>query len=119
MRETIAMMYQLQELEIVHQESNIVHERGPRPEEFEQVEEQIRQLRQRIPDGYLRRFDTLRRNGPAVVREQDGVCTGCRINMNVGDINRMRKNQMSHVCPNCGRFLLTSPTNQDTGKQTV
>jgi predicted nucleic acid-binding Zn-ribbon protein len=107
MRETVAALLDLQDMEIVLQESRIVHQRAA-PESMAAVEAKVRDLRSRVPESTLKRYDLLRRNGLGVARELAGVCGACRLNVPVGDLNRMRAGKVSWVCPNCGRFLLLS-----------
>ncbi len=107
MREIIQTLHTLQELEIVLRESDILHENRV-PDTAEKTSARIRELRKTVPEDILRRFDALRRNGTAVSTETAGVCSACRLNIPIGDLNRMRKEQIPWICPNCGRFVLLS-----------
>ena len=105
MRELVSSLIRLQELEIVLEESRIVHQNN-QPDQLEEVEKKVAELRQSIPDQYLRRYDGLRRTGPGAVREVGGLCRGCHLMVPLGDLNRMQRGEMEWLCPNCGRFLL-------------
>ncbi len=107
MRELLAILLELQDLELVLEESRIVHGETS-PSAVARLETRIRCLRQSVPPDQLRRFDALRRAGPAVVPEDGGTCRGCHLNVPKGDLNRMRRTEMEWVCPNCGRYLLVT-----------
>jgi predicted nucleic acid-binding Zn-ribbon protein len=107
MRDLLTALLELQELEIVLEESRIVHRDAVLPS-VAHVEERVRALRQLVSPGELRRYDALRRGGPAVVKEHDGSCGGCHLNVPRGDLNRMLRAEVDWVCPNCGRYLLVS-----------
>jgi len=107
MRVIVNKLIELQELEIVHQESTILHKDNP-PEELIQLKQRINGLREDIPSSTLARYDGHRRTGLGVVREVDGVCRGCYLNVTRGDLGRMRREEMTWICPNCGRFLLVA-----------
>lgn len=105
MRDLLACLLELQELEIVLEECRIVHGDARIPATAG-VEVRVRHLRQSVPPQELRRFDALRRLGPAVVHEQGGTCDGCHLNVPRGDLNRMRRTAAEWLCPNCGRYLI-------------
>ncbi len=108
MREVIASLMHVQDLELVLEESNILH-RGRQPDaDLKVLQSKIETLRQTVPASTLRRYDMLRRNGLAVTREEGGLCTACRLNVPKGDLNRMRNGIKEWMCPNCGRFVLLS-----------
>ena len=107
MRDAVLTMLKLQELELIREESRIVH-RDKHQVKLNRLDESIKELRAKLPEQYLKRFDGLRRSGMAVAREFGGVCQSCRMVITIGDLNRMRKDEMQHICPNCGRFLLLS-----------
>jgi len=105
MRETVTAMLELQELEIILEESKIVHRTDP-PRQMAEIQQRIVELRRQIPDRLLRRYDGHRRTGLGAVQEAAGLCRGCNLNVPQGDLNRMKNDQMHWICPNCGRFLL-------------
>jgi len=105
MRDLLASLLELQELEIILEECRIVHGDVRLPAAAD-VEVRVQHLRQSVPPPLLRRFDALRRLGPAVVHEQGGTCNGCHLNVPRGDLNRMRRTAAEWVCPNCGRYLM-------------
>ncbi len=107
MRDLLTTLLELQELEIVLEESRIVHGDSALASAAV-VEQRVKAIRQSVPPGELRRYDGLRRGGAAVVKEHDGSCGGCHLNINRGDRNRMLRMEMAWVCPNCGRYLLVS-----------
>jgi len=108
MRELAQALLDLQELEIVRQESTIVHGQDAAAKTADLAPE-IQRLQERIPTQTLKRYTNFRRqHGMAVAREVDGVCLGCHLNVPQGDLNRMRREDMEWLCPNCGRFLVLS-----------
>jgi len=107
MRELANKLIELQELEIIHQESTILHKDSP-PDELVQLKQRIDGLREGIPSNILARYDGHRRTGLGVVREVGGVCRGCYLNITLGDLGRMRREEMPWICPNCGRLLLVA-----------
>jgi len=108
MRELAQALLALQDLEIVHQESTIVHGQDA-PAKTAELDPEIQRLRALIPPVTLKRYTNCRRqNGVAVVREVEGVCLGCHLNIAHGDLNRMLRLEMEWLCPNCGRFLVLS-----------
>ena len=109
MREVITKLLKLQELEIVLRETRIVHG-GRSLDAADELRERVERLRSGVPRETLKRFDRLLENGLAVARELQGVCSACRLNVPVGDLNRMRHGSISWECPNCGRFLLLEKT---------
>jgi predicted nucleic acid-binding Zn-ribbon protein len=110
MRADIQKMLDLQELEIVAAESRIVHRKSAHAGR-DALDGRIGRLRAQIPEDLLKRYDKLRRGGFAVATESDGVCSGCRMNIPKGDLNRMQNGAIPWVCPNCARFLLLSERN--------
>jgi len=107
MRDLVAALLELQELEIVLQESRILHE-AKAPDKLAELKTRIGELRETISPTALKRYDRLRQTGLGVVRENCGVCTSCRLSVPLGDLGRMRRGEMTWCCPNCGRFLLLS-----------
>lgn len=107
MCELVTSLLKLQELEIVLQESRIVHGSHV-TNQMRTLEAEIRLLRESLKPSELKRFDALKRGGIPVVKERHGVCTGCHLNIPQGDLNRMARGDLEWVCPNCGRFLLLS-----------
>ena len=107
MRETVTLLLELQELELVLEESRIVHHLQPL-EALVLLEQRVKDMRSAVPNPLLQRYDRLRRNGLGVAREEGGNCSGCHLHVPQGDLNRMRRAMMPWVCPNCARFLLLS-----------
>lgn len=114
MREAVKIMLRLQELEIIKEESIIIHH-GGHQEKIAAIENNILSLRERLPEKWRIRYTALRRNGMAVVREFGGVCQNCRMVISLGVLNRMRKEEIDWICPNCGRYLLLNE--EQTKKQ--
>ena len=105
MRDLVTALRELQELEIIAEESRIVHRENV-DEHMGDVMKRIQTLRDSLPTRHLRRFDGLKRTGVPVVREIDTVCTGCHLSVSRGDLNRMLRGDKDWLCPHCGRFLL-------------
>lgn len=98
-------LFDLQELELIVEESRILHRQDTGGHTAE-ILTKIAELRGSLDDDCLRRFDRLRQQGMAVAKLEAGVCGGCRLNIPQGDVIRMRKSAEPPACPNCGRFLL-------------
>jgi predicted nucleic acid-binding Zn-ribbon protein len=105
MRLLVEKLLELQELELVVEESRIVHPEG-HSRELAELSSRIAALRKSIPGEDLKRYDGHRRSGAGAVRVEGGVCRGCHLAVPVGDLNRMRKGEASWLCPYCGRYLL-------------
>ncbi len=108
MQDQVKQLFKLQDLEIVVDESRILHRQKPEDDRPGNLNARINELRSGVGQGLLKRYDSLRQRGLAVAEEHDGICHGCRLNVPVGDLNRMRKGALDWVCPNCARFLLLS-----------
>jgi uncharacterized protein len=98
-------LFDLQELELIVDESRILHRDGTGRHTAE-IEAKIARLRTSLDDECLRRFDRLRKQGMAVAKLEAGTCGGCRLNIPQGEVIRMRKSETPPACPNCGKFLL-------------
>lgn len=92
-------------MELVLEESRILHQ-SDLPASMADLESKITVSRKGIGKDWLVRYDRLRRNGLGVAAEHGGVCNACHLNVNVGDLNRMRRGEMAWICPHCARFLL-------------
>ena len=110
MKDTVKLLLRLQDLELIREEARIFRRRDQQ-EKMSQLDETLRDLREQVPEPWLRRFDGLRRSGIAVVHEFGGVCQNCRMAVSLGGLNRMRRGDAEWICPNCGRFLLLSDGN--------
>lgn len=107
MREPIALLFELQELELTLAESEILHPSGGEAD-LQPLRDKIATGRKAVDPELLRRYDLLRRNGLGVAVEASGTCSACNLNVPQGDLNRMRRGQMPWKCSHCGRFLLLS-----------
>lgn len=103
MQRVVSDLYELQELELVLEESRILHNAATEHET--ELKQNIETMRSRIPADMLTRYNRLRISGVGVASELKGICGHCRLNVAVGDLNRMRRGAASPVCPNCGVFL--------------
>lgn len=108
MQNQVKMLFELQDLEIVVDESRILHRNHVDGVNPDTLDGRIRQIRTEVSPDLLRRYDLLRKRGLAVAEEHGGICHGCRLNVPVGDLNRMRKGVRDCICPNCARFLMLS-----------
>jgi predicted nucleic acid-binding Zn-ribbon protein len=111
MRETMAALSELQELELVLAESAIIHPPSGQDKRREDLQAQCLQVRQTVPEEILKRYDQLRRRGMAVSHEVGGICSCCHLRVPLGDLQRMRNGKMPWVCPNCGLFVLLDHDN--------
>ncbi|NLG14119.1 MAG: hypothetical protein GX561_07940 [Lentisphaerae bacterium] len=105
MQEAVKIMYRIQSLEIILEETRIVH-RDNLPPQYATLQETIEALRNQVPEEHLARYDRIRKNGQAVVNLVNGFCLGCRMEISLGDLNRMKRDEANLICPHCGKFLL-------------
>ncbi len=102
MPKTIALLEELQNLEITLDETKILH---PEPKKVEPLEAQAQTLRKQVREDPLARYDRLAKTGVAVAVVRNGVCMGCAMSIPQGDLNRIIAGKSQPVCPNCGRYL--------------
>ena len=105
MTEKIKSLIKLQELDIILKEARIVH---GTEKDTEIIEEKVALIRKEIDGNTLSRYDRLVNQGVAVVQEMNGMCLGCNLSIPVGDLNRIQSKKMDPICPNCGKFLVTT-----------
>lgn len=110
MIQRIFLLAELQELELIIEESAIIH-RNDSNSSISELRGKAAGIRAKLPADILERYDRLRRNGPAVVSEVDGICTGCRLNVPKGDLQRMQNGSIPPICPNCYKFILLDASN--------
>jgi len=70
------------------------------------VEAQGAELRGKIPPPIIAHYDRLRirgKKGIVFVRHQ--VCTGCHMNVPIGQITVLMRDEDVQLCENCGRYL--------------
>ena len=109
MRTVVSYLLQLQELEIILEESRILHSKKSSTEALAGIINRIETLRGHIPPHTLKRYDALRRKmGLGATTETNSFCNACHLQMNIGDVNRMRNKKIPWVCPFCGRYILIS-----------
>ena len=105
MIEKIKILVKLQELDIILKEAQIVHGDG---KDTNVLEAKVTSLRKDIDGNTLSRYDRLVRQGVAVVQEMNGMCLGCNLSIPIGDLNRIQSQKIDPICPNCGKFLVTT-----------
>ena len=105
MRHELEQLLVIQDLELTLAETDILHARQPESC-VERVRQEVELKRQIVDPNLLKRYDQLRRNGVAVVKESNGVCGGCCLNIPIGDLRRMHRKSIPWICPNCSRFVL-------------
>jgi predicted nucleic acid-binding Zn-ribbon protein len=67
---------------------------------------QINQLRGQIPAPVLQYFDRLRARGKkGVASVRHGVCGQCHMQIAVGLLAELHRNDSLHCCENCGSYL--------------
>jgi len=71
------------------------------------LEQRRKAMAQQIDPASLRLYEHLRvaKQGKAVARVEQGMCTGCRISLPVSDQQKARIGQELATCSNCGRIL--------------
>ena len=98
MNNTIAVLTRLFEL------TGNGHTRpGPRGEE-------IKRLRDRLPDNLLRRFDRLIEHGhkPVAPLSESGACGSCHLKLPPDQVLDFRRSpDQVHACPHCGCVLFS------------
>ena len=107
MQDELKQLLLIQDLELTLAETDILHDSQPESC-VNRVKQEVELKRQLVDQNLLRRYDQLRRNGVAVVKENNGVCGGCRLNIPKGDLRRMHRKSIPWVCPNCSRFVMLS-----------
>jgi predicted nucleic acid-binding Zn-ribbon protein len=68
--------------------------------------EVLAELRRRIPEGILQRYDRLRargKTGIAAVRHE--TCAGCHMHVRLATIMALKHGDTTQACDNCGRYL--------------
>ena len=97
MKVLMEVLLQMQELQLVREEDPESH-----PE--------LIKLRKKVPAPILGHFDRLMARGKkavAVVRNRS--CTSCRMNIPVGMIATLMRDEDIQVCGSCGRYLYLEP----------
>lgn len=98
MKSLMESMLQIQELQLIQEEDPANH-----PE--------LIALRKTVPSQILGHFDRMLargKKGVAVIRNK--TCTGCRMNIPIGTIATLMRNQDIQLCGSCGRYLYLPPT---------
>ncbi len=89
-------------------------ERKERADELALADEDLRvtreknqALREKVPPGILKRYDTIRNAnaGVAVIGVWKEVCQGCRMNLPPQLYNEIQREEEIRYCPNCNRIL--------------
>ena len=83
------------------------------------IDTQVAELRDKLPQTILSHYDRLRvrgKKGVAIVRNQ--VCTGCHMRVPIGQITELMRGEDIQLCESCGRYLhLPEPTEADLHAQ--
>lgn len=90
-------MLQIQELQLVQEED---------PE----ANPELIKLRKKVPPQILGHFDRMLARGKkavAIVRHR--TCTSCRMNIPVGTIATLMRDEDIQICGSCGRYLYLEP----------
>lgn len=92
------------------EQERLAQEVGALGLELERLEETRGALAVQIDSGELRLYETLRvsRQGKAVAKVERGMCQGCRINLPMIELQRLRTSQDLVQCSSCGRILYLS-----------
>ncbi len=74
------------------------------------LEEKVREqkgLRSKIDEGLIKKFDLIRgrRNGQAVVKVENEVCSGCHMNIPPQLYNELLRSEELILCPHCNRII--------------
>ena len=66
------------------------------------------EIRERVPDDLLARYDEAveKQRGMAIGKLQDGMCTGCRIDLPRVEVSELRQGPPLTRCPECRRLLI-------------
>lgn len=97
MNKLMEAMLQIQELQLVQEEDPDTHSG-------------LITLRKSVPPQILGHFDRMLargKKGVAVIRNK--TCTGCRMNIPIGTIATLMRNEDIQLCGSCGRYLYLPP----------
>ena len=99
-------LLKVQEHETILDETKLIHGEE-HTDDMEELENELAELRNSVPEKMLIRYDRLREKGVlGVTKLIDGRCKACHMSIAVGDISRMKNNTMSPECPNCQVYLV-------------
>lgn len=102
MNSVLNHLIQLQELDFAWAEQKAANPQAP----LTQLEESIAQLRARLPEDILSRYQRLhQKTALAVVPLATGACSQCRMAVPPGIVNAVRAGDQLQTCGHCGRFL--------------
>jgi hypothetical protein len=75
-------------------------------ERLAQVEKAREEIRKRIPENIVKRYDKLKaRYGRGVAPVVGGVCLNCFVHLPIAFVSQPGKNERIDTCPNCGIFI--------------
>lgn len=74
--------------------------------EFEECENEIKNIRSKVPSDILKDFDYIKsQKKVAVAILKNGICTGCKIKVSSLTLDEINKGNEIVYCDNCGRIL--------------
>lgn len=76
--------------------------------QIDDLEKDRQLLTKNIEQNLLEKYERLRteKHGTAVARLDDGICSGCRIDIPSEEISKINASQALSKCPNCKRMLI-------------
>lgn len=76
-------------------------------EERDQIEKEIKLIREELDQSLVARFDRLTEKfGAGVFKIKDGVCQGCMIKLSTSLAATVHNSNDIFVCPKCGRYIV-------------
>lgn len=106
-KDELKHLLKLQELEIVLEESQIVHGEN-HDQDTAKIETKITNLRKKISVKTLSTYDRLRKKGLGIAREVELRCKSCHMPMALSVVNAMKDSVNAPQCPNCNVIIFPS-----------
>lgn len=107
----LSTLLKIQELEIVLQESAIVHSDKDLP--TDSLQEEIGTLKETVPEDLLKHYEKFKKNGLGIAQEIQGRCKACHMTIPVGNLNRIQSCKDAPICPSCGVYLFAETWGDD------
>ena len=107
----LSTLLKIQELEIVLQESAIVH--SDKEIETGDLQQQIDTLKGTVPENNLKHYEKFKKNGLGIAQEIQGRCKACHMTIPVGNLNRIQSCKDEPICPSCGVYIFAEIWDED------
>lgn len=92
------------------EQSDLQHQQRELQTEIETLKARREERLQAVDPTHIHTYDTLRRqkNGRAVAKVEQSVCSGCRVGLPVSQVQKARTNPGITYCSSCGRILFVA-----------